>query len=113
VQFPYPRKSFSAQVYNSGAYYQLAVADITGRSLVWQPDEAFTATAMLAFVDPAEEGFPPGSLFAGIRFRYSDPTANPQSSGHRLDAARISQLPKDTAQRSSFGSVPWWSANLN
>jgi hypothetical protein len=79
VQFPYPRKSFSAQVYNSGAYYQLAIADITGRSLVWQPDEAFTATAMLAFVDPAEEGFPPGSLFAGIRFRYSDPTANPQT----------------------------------
>lgn len=79
VQFAYGRPTFSAQVYNAGAFYQLAIMGPSGRDLIWQADESFTVPALLTFADPAEEGFAPGTVFGGIRFKFSSATAVPQA----------------------------------
>lgn len=69
VVFGYPRAGFSAQVTNAAVTYQVAIVSPTGRDYVWESTDHFTVPSLLNFRDPAQEGFPQGSKFAGIRFK--------------------------------------------
>lgn len=71
VQFPFARSTFSAQVSNAGVYYQLAIQPPGGsyRDVSWEPLEHNSNPALLTFDSPENEGFPKGSLFAGVRWR--------------------------------------------
>lgn len=70
VLFARPRPAFTVQIANSSVYYQLAIADpMNPRVPLWEDREHFITPAWFQFRDPAIEGFPDGSHFAGVRFR--------------------------------------------
>jgi hypothetical protein len=69
VQFAFPRPAFSVNVFNAAIMYQVAVFGPAGREANWEGGEHRLDPSLSTFDDPAGEGFPPGSKFAGIRIR--------------------------------------------
>jgi len=67
--FPLPRASFSVIVSNAAVFYQLAGLGPADREAAWEPTEHQALPSLLSFRDPVAEGLPPGTKFAGIRFR--------------------------------------------
>lgn len=78
VVFSYPRPSFSVQVYNGAIYYRVGVLGPAQRGIDFEGAEHFTVMALLNFRDPHIEGFPIGSLYAGIMFRAASSTSGAQ-----------------------------------
>lgn len=69
VQFPFSRRAFSLNVFNAAIMYQVGVYGPAGRDISWEVAEHRLDPSLSSFDDPAQEGFPPGSSYAGIRLR--------------------------------------------
>jgi hypothetical protein len=72
--FTQPRQSFTVTLAaNAAAYYKLGFIPHPGiantRDVTWEHNEHHMIPGIATFRDPAAEGLPPGSLFAGIQFR--------------------------------------------
>lgn len=69
VQFPFARQAFALNVFNAAVMYQVGVYGPAGREVSWEPLEHRLDPSLSSFDDPGNEGFPPGSKFAGVRIR--------------------------------------------
>lgn len=69
VIFPRPRPSFTLHVFNAAIFYTIAVFDLGGRDATFAPDEHMLLPSLNNFRDPVTEGFPPGTMWAGIKLR--------------------------------------------
>jgi hypothetical protein len=69
VQFSFARKAFSLNVATASIMYQVGVTSPTGRDISWEAMEHRLDMSFNRFSDPSSEGFPDGSLFAGVRVR--------------------------------------------
>jgi hypothetical protein len=69
VQFAFGRPAFSVNVFNAAIMYQLGVFGPAGRDIAWEGAEHRLDPSLSTFDNPVNEGFPPGSKFAGIRVR--------------------------------------------
>lgn len=69
VAFSRGRPRFSMNVNGAAIYYKLGVIPPTGRDIAWESTEHYLVPSLNTFTSPAAEGFPEGTLFAGIQIR--------------------------------------------
>lgn len=69
VAFGRPRQSFSLNVFNNAVYYTVGIVSTSARDIAWEPIEHYLTPSLSNFRNAELEGFPPGSMFAGVKLR--------------------------------------------